>query len=227
MNWMLKIDENGKWRINFDPKRSNPKDANYFMGKLDSLSERITDYEGLMNYKSNSFKFSFKAKERGIERNAEINMLRIAYLLAFAKFGYGFIINGNLYKIREQILNPNEKILRHVFGLGYDFSDNDIGIHIIFQPQEILSFLVVFKLKTKSFNRNFGVVLPGPNPPGLKVYDFINDKLCVGDGTEMCNILIQSFSHTNFVSQEKYAFASHKLWQNILKEKKKSETDLP
>ena len=65
--------------------------------------------------------------------------------------------------------------------------------------------------------------MPGPNSPGINVYDFINDKLCVGDGTEMCDFLVQPFSDTNFVSQEKYAFASHQLWQNILKEKEDSD----
>jgi len=216
MNGDIKIDENGKWHMNFDPKRSNPKDANYILKELNSRSIRVVDYETLMNYKSDSFKFNFKARERGLNRNAEVNMLRIAYLLAFAKFGYGFIINPNLYKIREQILNPNEDILKQVFWLRYDFTDNYIGTHIIFHPKEMISFLIVFKLKTKSFNRNFGIVLPGPNPPGLKVYDFINDKLCVGDGTENCEFLMQPFSNTNFVSEERYAFASHQLWQNIL-----------
>lgn len=223
MNGEIKIDSEGKWHMNFDPKRSNPKDTSYMMGKLNSGSKKVMDYEDLMNYKPDNFKFNIKPKERGIERNAEINMLRIAYLLAFAKFGYGFIINGNLYKIREQILNPKKEILRHTFWLRYDFPDNYIGTNIIFQPKEMISFLVVFKLKTKSFNRNFGIVLPGPNPPGLNVYDFINDKLCVGDGTKQCDFLMQPFSNKSFVLQERYAFASHELWQNILERKKDSD----
>jgi len=149
MNGEIKIDENGKWNMNFDPKRSNPKHTDYFMTKMNSRSKRIMDYEWLKNYEPDNFKFSFKPKERGKERNAEVNMLRIAYLLAFAKFGYGFIINSNLYKIREQILNPDKEILRHTFWLRLDFPDNYIGTNIIFQPKEMISFLVVFKLKRK------------------------------------------------------------------------------
>lgn len=41
----------------------------------------------------------------------EVTLIRIAYLLAFAQFGYGFLISHNLMHVRHQIQNSAEKFL--------------------------------------------------------------------------------------------------------------------
>jgi hypothetical protein len=178
-------------------------------------------YEELINYEagSDSVRLSFKMTEKEKPlRAAEVALLRIAYLIAFGKFGHGFLLSSSLYKIREQIQKPQEEIIRKAFWIRYDFPDNHLGVSIIRSPKEMLGFLVVFKLRTKSRDRNFGIVLPGPSEPGLKVYDFINDRLCQGDGTETCYFEAQPVRHINFLTEEKYALVSHELWEKYAPE---------
>lgn len=219
MNGKVEIDKNGRWHMHMEPKQSNPSHSKYILNEFQTKYPKVIDFEYLNNFKPKTVNFNLKIKEKGKLRNAEVNMLRIAYLLAFEKFGYGFLINDNLTKIREQIKSPEKDILNYTFGLRYDFPDNHIGIHVIKEPKELNAFIVIFKLKTRSFNRNFGIILPGPTAPGLKVYDYINDVICVGDGTKVSNIELQPFSHSNFVTNNNFAnaFASHKLWQDIVR----------
>ena len=57
-----------------------------------------------------SSKFSIKVKRCDYKRDihrANVAALKTAYLLAFAKLGYHYILNENLEKIREQILHPD------------------------------------------------------------------------------------------------------------------------
>ncbi|MBN8678942.1 MAG: hypothetical protein J0M29_12010 [Chitinophagales bacterium] len=217
MNGTISIDDSAKWVIELSSKISNPKHAEYFLNKMKRPRYEVMSYEDLMNYKpgSDSVKLNFRmtVEKEHLLRRAEVALLRIAYLLAFGTFGHGFLIHPGLYAIREQFKKPEEEILRKVFWLRYDFPDNYLGINIIRAPKQMLGFLVVFKLKTKSQSRNFGIVLPGPSEPGLKVYDFLNDRLCQGDGTNFCRIEVQSIPRINFLTEEKHALILHDFWE--------------
>ena len=211
MNGTIKITKNKETQLDLRPEISNPSNTKYIVDKI--LNKR---------FRTKTEEFSVIFKKRGNLRRAEIGLLRLAYLLAFAKFGYGFIMNLNLQKIREQIQNPDKDILKQVFCLKANFEDNYLGTSIIYEPKELFGFLVVFKLKSQNFNRNFGVILPGPTPPGMGVYSFIDNKLNMNDGTKDINFLMQPFASTNFLLDKKYAFASHELWHHIVSGKFKS-----
>ena len=103
----------------------------------------------------------------------EIALLRIAYLLAFARFGYGFLINDNLVCVRHQIRDFSEKILPNWGILRADYPDSAVGISVIHEPEELQSFLIVFDLETETGRTRHGIVLPGPTKPGLDVYERI------------------------------------------------------
>ena len=49
---------------------------------------------------------------------AEIAILKSAYLLAFKKLGYRYILNTSLTPIREQILNPDKDVLKRAYIVG-------------------------------------------------------------------------------------------------------------
>ena len=106
----------------------------------------------------------------------EVALLRIAYLLAFSTFGYGFLFNPNLELIREQIKKPSENILPSFGVINDDFSNTEPGIYIIVEPKELWSFLVIFELKTSNRTTKHGVILPGPSEPGIDIYKLPQQK---------------------------------------------------
>lgn len=97
----------------------------------------------------------------------QIALLRIAYLLAFEKFGYGYIMNASLNQVREQILQPS-KVLMDNFGIvNVNISDDHEGIFLVAEPKDMFGILVAYNLihgahKTKAF-----VILPLPNSSNL------------------------------------------------------------
>ncbi len=232
MNGGVEVDNKGTVRLYMHSKRSNPKEAEQF--RYDMYPPK-TFYNPLLypeklfedEYQSPTFKIKFNQTSN--ERRAEIALLRIAYLLAYSTFGNGFLINGGLYKVREQILNPDKEVLPRVFWLKYNFPEENEGVNIISLPRELRSFLVVFNLKTKSQTRQFGIVLPGPSNPSVNVYDFITNQLCVGDGTKFTNAMLEHIPVRDYLRKREYAFASNSYWQKFTHEnykpRLKPETD--
>jgi len=146
-------------------------------------------------------------------RRAEVALLRIAYLLAYAHMGNGFLISGGLYKVREQILNPDKNVLGNVFWIKLDFPKALEGMNIISLPAELQSFLVIFNLKTKSISRQFAVVLPGPSKPSIDVYKFIEERLCVDHEEGFLNCMVEHIPQLDYLKNKDYAYASHQFWQ--------------
>lgn len=221
MNGVIEVDEKGTLKLDLQPQRSNPSQSKRFM--TDMFPPR-TIYNPLFHpdklfgdeYKTPTFQMKFR--ETSKERRAEVALLRIAYLLAYSILGNGFYINGGLYKVREQILNPDKEILPKVFWLKIPFPKENEGINIISLPKELQSFLVVFNLKTASQSRQFAIVLPGPSSPGLKVYDFLSNELCTGDGTTFCNGMVEHIPHRDYLRNRDWAFAGNWYWQEYTKE---------
>lgn len=162
-----------------------------------------------------SLSFNLKFDNKFKERRAEIALLRIAYLIGFSSFGNGFFLNPGLYKVREQILKPDEDILPKVFWLKYDFPKELEGINIVTLPKDLRCFLIIFSLVTKSISRQFAIVLPGPSTPGIKIYDYIEKNLCVGDGTGSLEGFCEHINVDNFLKEEKHAFAANTIWEHF------------
>jgi hypothetical protein len=221
VNGMLEVDANGKLKFDIQTQRSNPNQSNQFMKEMFPPRTIYNPFfypEQAYNtqYKSPTFKMSFK--ETSKERRAEIALLRIAYLYAYAILGNGFLINGGLYKVREQILNPDKEILPKVFWLKVPFPKESEGINIITLPKELQSFLVIFNLKTSSQERQFAIILPGPSSPSIKVYDFISKELCVGDGTNFLNATYEHLPKHDYLKKKELTFASNWYWQEYTSE---------
>jgi hypothetical protein len=76
----------------------------------------------------------------------------------------------------------------------------------------------VFTLHTKSKARQFAIVLPGSSGPGIKVYDFIENNLCVGDGSAFLNGMLEHIPERDYLRNKKYTFAGNWYWQDYTKE---------
>lgn len=216
VNGNVEVDKNGNLKLDFQSQYSNPIQSNQFMKDMfppRTIYNPIFFREILLGDKYNTPIFKMQFKKISNKRRAEVALLRIGYLLAFATLGNGFLINGGLFKVREQILNPDKEVLPKVFWLNYKFPKENEGVNIISLPKELQSFLVVFNLKTASRSRQFAIVLPGPSSPGTKVYDFIEKELCVGDGTKYCNGMIEHINCDNLLKRKEYTFISNWFWQ--------------
>jgi hypothetical protein len=146
------------WELIGDPKRTNPS----HLQKVTKSLQAITNWNDV----------TFSIQVRGHKRRLpDAARLRIAYLLAFSALGYGFLLNPNLAAIRGQIQNPGMDILPTWGIVNKPFPDEFLGVNIVVEPKELQSYLVVFDLITKrNTTERYGVFLPGPGAPGLKIY---------------------------------------------------------
>jgi len=220
VNGNVQIDETGTFRIDLQTKRSNPIESKQFISDLLPPRTFYSPLHQLLNtdftepeYKTETF--SFKKDEKSNERRAEIALLRVAYLFAFSLLGNGFFINGYIHKIREQILNPDKKILPRVFWIKYEFPENMIGVNIIKKPKELRSFLIIFNLTTKSVTRQFAICLPGLSEPGLKIYNNLEKMLCTGNGFR--DIEVEHIDKKDLLTKKGYEFAASYYWNKIAK----------
>lgn len=222
MNGMFEFDANGTAILNFQPQHSNPKDANSFMADLfppKTLYNPFFYPDKIFDNDSQTPSFNIKPKRLiADERRAEIALLRIAYLIAFSTLGNGFLINAGLYKIREQILNPDRSILTKPFWIKYDFPKEMEGINVITLPKELRCFLIVFSLKTDSQSRRFAIVLPGPSDPGIKVYDYIDKNICTKDGSKSINLTTEQIAINDYLREVQYTFVANEFWNNCTNE---------
>lgn len=221
VNGLIEIKDNGVMNIHLQTKRSNPVYAKNFMEELippRTIYNPLFYSEKVFENGFQSPTFNLKFDNKFKERRAEVALLRIAYLIGFSSFGNGFFLNPGLHKIREQILKPDENILPHVFWIKYDFPKELEGINIITLPKELRCFLIIFSLTTKSKSRQFAIVLPGPSDPGIRVYDYIEKNLCVGDGTSFLKGFFEHINVDNFLKEKKFAFAANTLWKHYTDE---------
>ncbi len=113
-----------------------------------------------------------------VKRNdeyANLSILKSAYLLAFAKLGYMYILNDNLDPIRDQLQNPDIDVLKNSFlvAKGVEIlQDLKDGVYYGY-VENIYCVLVVmtFKLKKKNALKHRAVVaLPTPEAKDSSLY---------------------------------------------------------
>ncbi len=90
-----------------------------------------------------------------------VALLKIAYLLAFHKFGHLFILNSNYDFVRKQILNSEQKILKSK-GVSQKTS-LPLGFCLISQPLLAKGILVVFEITYGENKEKYAVILNHPN----------------------------------------------------------------
>lgn len=94
------------------------------------------------------------------QREVSISLLRTAYLLAFSFFGYSYIRNTALDKVREQIEKPSERIIdfKVLYPKAHALED---GFYKVVRPERLEALLVVFTIKrTKRQHQKIAIVLP-------------------------------------------------------------------
>lgn len=140
-------------RIIVIPQISHPKSPKVI---IDELESGVTSFSisGILGYKKLS---------------SAVGLLRIAYLLAFSYFGYGYVLHENLEQVRWQIAHP--ETATDVLGGFFTFKDvvatNVMGL--LNEPAELRCFVAVIETMTE-VRRLFGVVLPGLDLESKNIY---------------------------------------------------------
>jgi len=98
----------------------------------------------------------------------EVALLKSAYILAFAKFGYNLFLDPCYDVVREQLNKPDQRIYPEGFFTKQPFTKEQEGIYFILE-KGYESIFVILPVMTKSSTRRFGVALPLPNIPIEKV----------------------------------------------------------
>ena len=215
MQGEMSIDNKGETVLNLDTDRSNPAHSKSIINKIFLKNKKLIGYDELHNYDPKDNKFQIKLKQKWREPNAKIALLRIAYLLAFKDLGYAFLLNDNLSQIREQIVNPNKEILKGSFIFFIDSPEAQNGISIISEPSKIQSILVVFKLQRGNFNKNFGILLPGPTNEGLTVYEHLSN----GIDDDVNEVKLERIPNVNYLTEKRFVVGILDLWRKIPEQK--------
>ena len=110
-----------------------------------------------------------------MDEYTNISILRSAYLMAFVKMGYMYILPDNLDKVREQIQNRDKDILGSSFLVGRrtDLMPEEIeGVYYGF-VNDVSCILVIMNLHLREKNATIHkvvVALPNPDESDLSLY---------------------------------------------------------
>ncbi|MGB3467748.1 MAG: hypothetical protein WBA74_20850, partial [Cyclobacteriaceae bacterium] len=139
VNGTISTNNEGKLTLNVEAKRSNPKEIEMIKKWINHSLFKYELFSPLngWNTEGGSVKAKFSLPNNYIKRRSEIAALRIGYLYAFSILGYSFLLNSHLYKVREQILNPDKEILPKQFWINYEFPKEAEGVNIISSPNEL------------------------------------------------------------------------------------------
>ncbi len=162
------------------------------------------DFDNLVkNWNQGKIKFNITG---GNPRRFEVAKLRIAYLLAFAKFGFGFVLNRTMEPIRQQVLNPTENILDHLGIAKLDFEFDSEGIYLIKEPKELISYLAVFNIIEQGHRSQVSVILPSPHPNSFSIYEEMKLK------SKLTRIQLDKIPNLPFLTKPEFSTASKLIW---------------
>ncbi|WP_456459244.1 hypothetical protein [Reichenbachiella sp.] len=148
----------------------------HFINKSNPMAQPDIDHL-FKNWNSGQFKLDIKG---GNPKLFNIAKLRIAYLLAFAKFGYGYIMNWQTQIIRSQLSNPNDAIIEHLGIVKLNFEEDISGIFLVKHPKNIVGFLALFDLMESGHKSKVAVLLPGLHKTDETLYDELKRSSEIG-----------------------------------------------
>lgn len=193
VNAIMKKDENGIVNIYVENKHNPP-------GIVDKFVESANAYDGDLVIPG-SFKLGNHRRKTEV---VDVAILKSAYLFAFYKFGYSYILSANLNAIRKQILNPNETILPPFYLLLNESNIPDIIPDDVYgatiDGEKVLVVILTFNLSSSNYHHRFATILPMPNTKDLDLYNRQKNRCETKRDVEVC----LSVSHAWFNSGLQY-----------------------
>lgn len=164
VNAITNEDKDGIIDIKIERKLNSPVVLDKFCESIKSSADdlRIDGHLILGDHKRNT-------------KLAEVALLKSAYLYAFYKFGYRYILSSNLDAIRMQIQNPSEDILPPhyiLFNESYIPKNKPDDIYIFtLDGERVLVVILTLKLSNSNYPHRFAIVLPMPGKEDLELYN--------------------------------------------------------
>lgn len=150
----------------------------FFFNINDDKTKRTTNFlRSLVNqsdWSATEINFKFQEPPRRIAQIAE---LRIAYLLLFARLGYGFILNQVYEPVRQQIRNPNTEVLPTFGVLNPIEVNHPDGVFMVTDPEQFKGIFVKYTLHLENKHESRAVLLPGPGHDCLQFYNSIKGNV--------------------------------------------------
>lgn len=164
VNAIMKEDENGIVNIYIENKHNPP-------GVVDRFVESTKTCDGDLEIPG-SFKLGNHRRKTEV---VDVAILKSAYLFAFYKLGYRYILSTNLNAVRKQIMNPNEEIIPPYYllfneSLIPDTIPDDIYTFNL-DGEKVLVVILTFKLQNSSYYHRFATMMPMPHMKDLDLYN--------------------------------------------------------
>lgn len=110
---------------------------------------------------------------------ANIALLKSAYLMAFHELGYMYVLNPNLNKIREQILNPKQQLLNAPYVVADENGiPRDMPQGVYYAKMDAIVCIVVvmgLQLSKSELKHRKAVVLPHPKDSHCEIYTILSE----------------------------------------------------
>ncbi len=190
-------------------------DKGVYIEGISKISNPKLQTLAMNGFGSSSPKFEISANLMYKEIPSRVAILRIAYLVMFHYFGYGYIRYKHLDNVRNQILDPNSET--SVMKGLLTFKSKPLTkamVAIVIEPKELQCFLVVLDLSTKT-ERYLGVVLPGFDDQNETIYDRWANLGVEGLRKLVSNNKIIPYS-VEYTTNPLYKFLPHRIWREYL-----------
>lgn len=165
-DWFNGKSDTPSMKLAIDGRRSFTEHVNTIANSMDSFVKARGQVEMKL-----SFKPGFKKRE------SNIALLRIGFLMMFRQFGYSYILNPCVARVRQQIRESHKEIVPDSFAVL--LTEQPMlrnGVAIVTGPSDYHSFMVVVRLKTKKHShwRWRGIIMPGIHQGADEIYEFLD-----------------------------------------------------
>lgn len=124
--------------------------------------KRLLDFVDRVGPTTNPFIHIDFGKTRTDAHRMQVGLLKTAYILAFARFGYSFMLDSVYDIVRKQLLEPGSVIYPEGFWYkDHYLFDQHEGVHFC-TTQIVEGIHCIFPIKTSIATHRFGVHLPIP-----------------------------------------------------------------
>lgn len=161
------VDEEGNIKVIHSDKTNNPPVLETYIGG--AKEDTVIDIKFL--------------KSRVNDYNLQVALLKIGYLLTFAKFGYSFILDDTYTRIRNQLRRPTEQLYSMDFWFNPQWPKELIGVPFIIEPG-LESVIPIFSLRT-NVDRMFATIIPLNKKPIEEVLDQLKQVFETHSGYEV------------------------------------------
>lgn len=145
------------------------------------------EFEGFKKEARNAkegYEIKFTANITNRKRNvdlANIALLKSAYLMAFQKLGYMYVLNPCTNKVREQILNPEQQLINAPYVIADENGipkDMPQGVYYA-KLGDVVCIVVVmdFQLPKSEQKNRKAVILPNPQDYQCRIYSVLPEHV--------------------------------------------------